>query len=583
MNNFHQTPQRRSAESAQTFYRNLWRCLFILSLFANLALGQTSVQDFSFTTFTDITKQAGLTTPIIYGGLEKKRFIVETNGCGVAFLDFDNDGWQDILLLNGSRLEGFPNGQEPTNYLYRNNRNGTFTDVTKRAGLVRGGWASSVTVGDYDNDGHADLFITYWGHNRLYRNNGNGSFSDLTERAGLLNDGKRWGAGCVFLDYDRDGKLDLFIANYLKFDLATTPEPGKGANCMWKGVAVNCGPKGLPTDTNLLYRNNGDGTFTDVSDKSGISKVTGRYAMTAVVTDYDDDGWSDIYIACDSTASILYRNNKDGTFTDTALESGVAYSEDGNAQAGMGLGIGDYNGDGLIDIFKTHFSDDLPALYRNTGRGIFDDASRLAGFDHTKYVQWGTGMFDFDNDGWVDIFTVTGNVYPEVEKFFKEYPHRTPRLIYRNIGSKKFVDVSAQVGTLAPHSSRGAAFGDIDNDGDMDVLIMNMNDVPTLLRNNKTNANNWLTIQLIGTKSNRSAIGSRVRVMTDAHTQTQELTSQSSYYSHNDSRLHFGLGTSRKVNRIEVRWTNGQTEIIKDVSANRFITIKEGNGSESKR
>ncbi len=539
-------------------------------------IAQTTDKTSSFTTFTDITKQAGLTKPITYGGIEKKRFIIETNGCGVAFLDFDNDGWQDILLLNGSRLEGFPNGQEPTNYLYRNNRDGTFTDVTKRAGLARGGWASSVTVGDYDNDGHADLFITYWGHNRLYRNNGNGSFSDATERARLLNDGKRWGAGCAFVDYDRDGKLDLFVANYLKFDLATTPEPGKGANCMWKGVAVNCGPKGLPTDTNLLYHNNGDGTFTDVSDKSGISKVTGRYAMTAVVTDYDDDGWSDIYIACDSTASILYRNNKDGTFTDTALESGVAYSEDGNAQAGMGLGIGDYNGDGFVDIFKTHFSDDLPALYRNTGRGMFDDASRLAGFDHTKYVQWGTGMFDFDGDGWADIFTVTGNVYPEVEKFFKEYPHRTPRLIYRNIGGKKFVDVSAQVGTLTAHSSRGAAFGDIDNDGDIDVLIMNMNDVPTLLRNDKKNANNWLTIQLVGTKSNRSAIGSRVRVVTGAHTQTQELTSQSSYYSHNDARLHFGLGASVKVDRIEVRWTNGQTEIIKDVSPNGFITIKEG-------
>lgn len=549
--------------------------LLILSYFT---FAQNATKDSSFTTFTDITKQAGLDTPTIYGGLEKKRFIIETNGCGVAFLDYDADGWQDILILTGSRLEGFPANREPTNHLYRNNRDGTFSDVTKRAGLARGGWASSVTVGDYDNDGHEDLFVTYWGQNRLYHNNGDGTFTDATATAKLLDDGKRWGSGCAFIDYDRDGKLDLFVANYLKFDLATTPEPGKDANCMWKGVPVNCGPKGLPTSTNLLYHNNGDGTFQDVSDKSGIAKVTGRYAMTAIVTDFDNDGWSDIYIACDSTASILYRNNHDDTFTDVGLESGAAYSEDGNAQAGMGLGAGDYNGDGSIDIFKTHFSDDLPALYRNSGRGTFDDASRLAGFDHTKYVQWGTGMFDFDDDGWTDIFTVTGNVYPEVEKFFKEYPLRTPRLVYRNLGGKKFVDVTAQVGKLAPYSSRGTAFGDIDNDGDVDVFVMNMNQPLTLLRNDKNNLNNWLTVKLAGTKSNASAIGTRVRVVTGTHAQTQELTSQSSYYSHNDSRLHFGLGASAKVDRIEVRWTNGQTEIIKDVTANQFVTIKEGNG-----
>ncbi|MGI9106359.1 MAG: CRTAC1 family protein [Pyrinomonadaceae bacterium] len=549
-----------------------------LMLLAPLCFGQLVGKETAFTTFTDVTKAAGLNALTIYGGVEKKRFIIETNGCGFAFLDYDNDGWQDIFTLNGSRLENFPKGQEPINHLYRNNRDGTFTDVTKQAGLARGGWANAVTVGDYDNDGDADLFITYWGQNALYRNNGDGTFTDATARAKLLANGTRWGSGCTFLDYDRDGKLDLFVANYLKFDLATTPEPGKGANCLWKGVPVNCGPKGLPTETNLLYRNNGDGTFTDIAERSGIVKVTGRYAMTAIVTDFDDDGWSDIYVACDSTASILYRNNHDGTFTDVALETGVAYSEDGNAQAGMGLAVGDYNADGYVDIFKTHFSDDLPALYRNTGRGLFDDASRLAGFDHTKYVQWGTGMFDFDNDGWADIFTVTGNVYPEVEKVFKEYPHRTPRLVYRNTGKGKFTDVSAQVGTLAPQSSRGAAFGDFDNDGDTDVLIMNMNDAPTLLRNDNRQTHNWLTVKLAGTKSNRSAIGSRVRVIAAAHTQTQELTGQSSYYSHNDARLHFGLGAANKIDRIEVRWPTGAIELFTGISVNQFATLKEGGG-----
>ncbi|MEJ7709683.1 MAG: VCBS repeat-containing protein [Pyrinomonadaceae bacterium] len=351
---------------------------------------------------------------------------------GVAFVDYDNDGWLDVLLLNGTRLEGFPSSKEPTIKLYRNSGNGTFRDVTEKAGLQRrSGWASAVAVGDFDNDGNEDLYITYWGQNVLYRNTGKGAFVDLTSKAGLSTTGTRWGSGCTFVDYDRDGFLDLFVANYLKFDLATTPEPGKGANCFWKGVPVNCGPKGLPTDTNLLYRNNGDGTFTDVSEISNVNRVQGKYSMTATTTDFNDDGWLDIYVACDSTASTLYRNNRNGTFTDVALETGSAYNEDGQPQAGMGVTVGDYNGDGYLDIFKTHFSDDLPILYRNSGRSFFEDASRAAGFDHSRYVQWGTGFADFDNDTWPDLLIATGNVYPEVEKFFKEYPHRSPRLLFR--------------------------------------------------------------------------------------------------------------------------------------------------------
>lgn len=536
-------------------------------------------------TFVDVAERAGLTAPIIYGGLDRKKYIIETNGCGVAFLDYDNDGWIDIFLLNGTRLEGFPTADKPTNRLYHNNRDGGFSDVTAKSGLARTGWASAVTVGDYDNDGFDDLFITYWGQNALFHNIGNGTFADVTAKAGLNTRDARWGSGCTFVDYDRDGRLDLFIANYLRFDLAAAPEPGKGANCMWKGIPVNCGPKGLPTDTNLLYHNNGNGTFTDVSDASGISKVREHYPMTAVITDFNDDGWSDIYVACDSTASILYRNNRDGTFTDVAVETGTAYNEDGQAQAGMGVTVGDYNGDGQPDIFKTHFADDLPILYRNTGRGFFEDASREAGFDHTRYIQWGTGLADFDNDGWADILTVTGNVYPEVEKYFKDYPHRSTRLVYRNLGNGRFKDVTAQSGpgVRTPHSSRGCAFGDFDNDGDVDVLIMNMNEPPSLLRNEYSSGasrggNNWIELKLIGVKSNRSAVGARVRVKAGGHLQCQDRSSQSSYYSHNDPRLHFGLGSNKKADQIEIRWPNGATDLIKDIAANQTVTIREGSG-----
>ncbi len=535
--------------------------------------------------FVDVAASAGLSEPIIYGGLERKKYIIETNGSGVAFLDYDNDGWVDILLLNGTRLEGFPKGKEPTIKLYRNKRNGSFEEVTARAGLRKVGWASAVCAGDYDNDGHEDFFLTYWGQNVFYRNNGNGTFTDVTQKVGLGTKGTRWGSGCTFVDYDRDGKLDLFVTNYLKFDLETAPEPGKGPNCTWKGIPVNCGPKGLPTDTNLLYHNNGNDKFTDVSDQSGIAKVEGRYSMTAITTDFNNDGWPDIYVACDSTASTLYRNNRDGTFTDVALETGTAYNEDGQAQAGMGVAIGDYNGDGLLDIFKTHFADDLPGLYKNSGREFFEDASRAAGFDHTRYVEWGTGFADFDNDGWPDIMIATGNVYPEVEKSFKEYPHRGPRLVYQNLGNGRFLDVTAQAGpgVLIPKSSRGCAFGDYDNDGDVDVLVMNMNEPPLLLRNEYINKQshpntNWLKLSLIGTKSNRSAIGARVQVQSGSRLQVQEVTSQSSYYSHNDERLHFGLGTQQRPVQIEIHWPSGQIETIKDIQVNQIVTIREGDG-----
>jgi enediyne biosynthesis protein E4 len=530
--------------------------------------------------FVDIAHAAGLRHDIVYGGVEKANYIVESNGCGVAFYDYDNDGWLDIFLLNGSRIEGFEKGREPINRLYKNNRDGTFTDVTKNAGLAHSGWASAVCIGDYDNDGFDDLFITYWGKNVLYHNNGDGTFTDVTEKAGVGGDPRRWNAGCTFVDYDRDGKLDLFVSNYIDVNLKELPLPGTGANCTWKGISVFCGPRGLKGTQNILYRNNGDGTFTDVSKVSGITNPSGHYGMTASVIDYNDDGWPDIFVVCDSTPSILYRNNKNGTFTDEAVERGVAYSDDGREQAGMGVAIVDYNGDGSLDIVKTLFADDIPALYQNDGRGYYTDVSMAAGLNVvSRYVQWGTGLVDFDNDSWPDLFYVTGHLYPELMNH-PDYPYKGPRILYRNDGHGKFTLIADQCGPglTAAHSSRGCAFGDFDNDGDMDVLIMNMNEPPSLLRTDVRSKNNWLKIKLAGTESNRTAIGSRVRVKAGDRLQAQQVESQSSYYSVNDLRLHYGLGKAAKADFIEVRWPNGKTEVVRDIPANQLVFLKEGSG-----
>lgn len=533
--------------------------------------------------FTDVAAQAGLKFPSVYGGVDSKRYIIETNGCGVAFYDYDNDGWLDVLVLSGTRLEldpqNPPKADVPSNRLYRNNRNGTFTDVTAAAGLLRTGWASGLCIGDYDNDGWDDLFITYWGTNVLYRNTGKGTFTDVTKQTGLAFTGTRWGSGCTFIDYDRDGDLDLYVSNYLSFDLKTAPAPGIGANCSWKGIPVNCGPKGLSYARNWFYRNNGDGTFSDLSDASGISKVFERYPMTATAADFDGDGWLDLYVACDSTASILYRNNHDGTFTDVALESGAAYNEDGQPQAGMGLALGDYDNDGLLDIFKTHFADDTPVLYRNFGQWRFEDVTLAAGFGTAnKYVCWGAGMPDLDNDGLADVVFVTGNVYPEVEKHFKQYPHRSPRQVFHNRGGGKFVEVSAQSGPgiTTPHSSRGAAFGDYDNDGDVDMLVMNMNEPPSLLRNDNPRTGHWLKVKTLGVKANRTGLGARVTVTVGGRTQTQTVLSQTSYYSHDDLRLHFGLGSQLKADRVEIYWPSGHVDTLQNVPADQVLKIREG-------
>lgn len=531
--------------------------------------------------FRDVAGSAGLTHTVFYGGVEQVKYIVEANGCGVAFYDYDNDGWLDVFVLNGSRLGGFPTGQEPSNRLYRNNRDGTFTDVTREAGLVRSGWANSVCIGDFDNDGNDDLFVTYWGQNVLYRNNGNGTFTDVTADAGLGGFPDRWNAGATFIDYDRDGHLDLFVANYVEADLERLPLPGQGNNCEWKGVPVFCGPRGMRGTKNYLYRNNGDGTFTEVSEEAGMHTPNGYYGMTSVVTDVDEDGWPDIYVACDSTPSILYRNNRDGTFTDIAVESGVAYSEDGREQAGMGLATGDYNRDGRLDIVKTLFADEMPALYRNNGNGIFSDMSVAAGLHEvTQHIQWGTGLVDFDNDGWPDLFYAVGNLFPRVEQFNARYPYRGPRFLFRNMRDGTFANITADCGPglNSAHSSRGCAFGDFDNDGDMDILVMNMNEPPSLIRADVSTRHHWLKVKLVGTKSNRTAIGARVDVLHGSRSQSQEVQSQSSYYSVNDFRLHFGLGTDAKADEVSVRWPSGKRERLKDLPGDRLVVIEEGRG-----
>ncbi len=528
--------------------------------------------------FTDVAREAGLHAPIIYGGIETKKYIVEANGCGCAFIDYDNDGWMDIFLLSGTRLEGDP--PEATNRLYRNNRDGTFTDVTEKAGLRAVGWANGVCVGDYNNDGFEDLFCTYFGQNRLYRNNGDGTFTDVTQSAGLLQPGPpRWGAGCAWVDYNRDGHLDLFISNYIRFSFEHAPVPGENSTCNWKGIPVNCGPRGLPTGRHCLYRNNGDGTFTDVTRESGIASATESYGMTVVAADFDEDGWPDIFVACDSTPSLLFMNNHDGTFREEGVMRGVALSDDGMEQAGMGVGIGDYNLHGHLDLFKTHFIGDTCGFYRNDGKGNFDEVSRAAKLAvETRFTSWGAGIVDLDNDGYPDVLFVTGSVYPEVERRLPQYPYRTPRVLFRNLGNGAFEEIeTAGEGIAAPHSSRGCAFGDFDNDGDLDVLIVNMNEPPSLLRNDLTGSQNWLKVKLEGVKSNRSAIGARVLAHYGAKVQAQAVVSQSSYYSCNDSRLHFGLGPFT-VADVEVFWPSGLHEKYNRIPANRLITLREGAG-----
>ena len=541
--------------------------------------------------FVDVAKQAGLTVLNVNGSADAKRYILEATGSGVAIIDYDRDGWPDIFLVNGQALQpAEPDGKRsqsvaPTSHLLHNNHDGTFTDVTQSAGLSSVAWGQGACVGDYDNDGYDDIFVTGYGHNRLYRNDGKGHFRELAAEAGVAGSGKEWGTGCAFVDYDRDGKLDIAVANYVHFDLAKVPKPGAEEGCIWKGVAVMCGPRGLPSAPNSLYHNLGNGQFEDVSQKSGFEKTAGHYCFSVTTLDYDEDGWPDIYMACDSTPSILYHNNHDGTFTDTAPEMGVAYNEDGREQAGMGATAGDYDGDGHLDIFKTNFSDDTSTLYHANGDGSFTDVTSTAGLaTNSDALGWGATFADVDNDGWPDLLVVNGHVYPEVDEAGLGSAFKEPRFLYYNQRNGTFRDLSKSSGPgmAEPHSGRGLAIADLWNDGRLEAVVNNLSDRPMLLVNEAKNANRWLGLQLWGTRSNHSAIGARVtlrgtlagkkRVWVD------EVRSGSSYNSSSDLRLHFGLGADPKLESLVVRWPNGELEQFDVPEIDRIVKLTEGTG-----
>ena len=529
--------------------------------------------------FEDVAKKAGIDMTVTFGGKETKTYIIETTGTGVAIFDYDNDGWPDIFAVNGTTIDAAP-GKGPTSELFRNNHDGTFSDVSKKAGISLSGWGQGVCVGDYDNDGWEDLFVTFYGQNHLLRNNA-GVFEDVSKKAGIPTSGTRWGTGCAFVDYDRDGKLDIAVANYVDFDVAKAPKPGDGAFCMWKGAPVMCGPKGLPADKNILYHNKGDGTFEDVSAASKFDKTPGHYCFSVSTFDFNDDNWPDIYIACDSTPSILYRNNKDGSFTDVGVISGTAFNEDGREQAGMGSTIADYNGDGRLDIFRTNFSDDTSTLYTNNGDSTFTDSTYKAGLGlHTQFLGWGTMFFDIDNHGWPDLLIINGHVYPEVEKYKLGSDYREPRVLFRNNGNGTFTDISKSAGPAFDNreSGRGLAIGDLWNDGRMSAVISNMNAPVSLLVNQAKNGNHWVAFKTIGTKSNRDGIGARITVKAGTRTFVDEVRSGSSYISNNDMRVHFGLGTTAKIDSVEVRWPTGLTEFFDGLEVDKIHILKEGAG-----
>jgi hypothetical protein len=531
--------------------------------------------------FVDIAEKSGLKMTHVFGDQVSKKYIIETTGTGAAIFDYDNDGWPDIYLVNGTTLSPPKNMRPPSNQLFRNNHDGTFTDVTDKAGLRTTGWGQGACVGDIDNDGWPDLFVTYYGKNRLYRNLRDGTFKEVAEIAGVAGTGSQWGTGCAFVDYDRDGLLDIVVANYVAFDLARTPAPGQGLSCQWKGVPVMCGPRGLKSEPNVLYHNLGNGKFADVTKQAGIDKTPGHYCFSVSTLDFDNDGWPDIYVACDSTPSILYHNNHDGTFTDVAVVAGAAFNDDGREQAGMGSTIADYDGDGNLDIFKTNFSDDTATLYRNNGDSTFSDATFAAGLGlHTQYLGWGTMFLDFDNDSWPDLLLVNGHVYPEVDKHKLGSSYLEPRILHHNNGNGTFSDISEKAGKgiTTATSARGLAIGDLWNDGRLSAVIINMGAPPSLMVNQIRNKNHWIGIKTVGTKSNHDGIGARVTVKLGQRSLVDEVRSGSSYNSNSDVRLHFGLGDATKVDSIHVRWPSGLTEEFQVPAVDKFLTLKEGSG-----
>lgn len=522
--------------------------------------------------FTDITATAGITFKHVAS--PDKKYIVESMSGGVALFDYDNDGDLDIYLVNSLTVDLVKTKGKTKSDLYRNDGGDKFTEVAVKAGVSDIGWGMGVATGDYNNDGFEDLFITCLGPDRLFKNNGNGTFTDVTSKAGVSD--PRWSTGASFVDYDHDGDLDLFVANYVDFDINNLPEFGKGQTCQYKSIPVQCGPRGLKGAGDSLFRNNGNGTFTDVSKQAGIMDTDGFYGLGVMTSDYDEDGLIDIFVANDSTPNFHYRNNGDGTFKEIGFTAGTAVNENGSEQGCMGVTAGDYDHDGKIDLFVTNFADEYNTLYRNDGRNSFTDVSYAAKVAAVSlpHVGWGTKFFDFDNDGWVDIFVANGHVYPQLPSY------RQQRLLHRNNRDGTFTEVAAEFGTVLTElrASRGVAFGDIDNDGDVDLIVADLDGPPQLLRNDSGNANNSILIKTVGVKSNRSGIGARVKVVSGDLTQVDEVRSGDSYISQSDQRLHFGLEKRTKVDSIEVRWPSGNVDKITGVGVNRVIVIKEGQG-----
>ena len=535
--------------------------------------------------FEDIASQAGLSALNVYGGDTHKEFIIETTGNGAIIFDYDNDGWPDIFLPNGSTVEGFPKDKAPTGHLYHNNHDGTFTDVTSRAGLARPGWGQGGCVGDYDNDGYLDLLVTYWGQNVLYHNNGDGTFTDVTAQAGLKTSKDEWSTGCSFVDYDRDGKADILVVRYVEFGYDSVPRPGQGRWCQWKGINVMCGPRGLKPGASALYHNHGDGTFTDLSEKSGILNTTRCYGFTALTADFDHEGWPDIYVACDSTASILYHNNQNGTFTDIGKKAGVAYNEDGSEQAGMGLAADDFTHSGRQDLVKTNFSDDTPTLYLNRGDHDFDDVTYSSGLGRIRnWLGWGVQFYDFDNSGWPGILIANGHVYPEVDGKALGTSFREPKVAYYNQRDGTFANITADAGSVLsePHSGRGMALADLFNDGHQEALVNNMNERASLYYNTSP-IGNWISLQLVGVKSNRAALGAVVTLEQGSDKHEKEVRSGDSYISQSDLRLHFGLGRSPRAEKIVIRWPSGLVETLSDLPANQYYVVREGSGVDQSK
>jgi hypothetical protein len=548
------------------FVRNPHVILLATFLALKIYIPPASVQ------FNDITSRSGITFKHVLS--PEKKYIAESMSGGVALFDYDNDGYLDIFFVNSLTVELVKANQKTRSVLYRNNRDGTFSDVTDKARVGDVGWGMGCAVGDFNNDGFDDLYVTSIGPDHLFKNNGNGTFTDVTQKAGVSD--PRFSTGAAFLDYDNDGKLDLFVTNYVGFNMDNLPAFGEGPSCQFKGVPVQCGPRGLPGAGDSLFRNNGDGTFTDVSKKAGVADARGYYGLDVVGSDFDGDGWIDIFVANDSTPNFLYHNNGNGTFSEIGFESGTALDKNGNEQGCMGVTLGDYDHDGLLDLFITNFDDEYNVLYRNAGKGSFVDVSYESGVAMISlpYVGWGTKFFDYDNDGWLDLFVANGHAYPQRDRY------RQRKLLHRNNRDGTFSEVAAQFGSalMEERASRGTAFGDIDNDGDVDIVVNDLDSVPQLLRNDGGNKNNWIIVKTIGTKSNRNGIGAKVKVVSGDLIQLDEVRSGGSYISQNDLKLHFGLEKRTSVDQIQVRWPSGAVDTLTNVAVNKVVTVKEGKG-----